>query len=291
MSLKETHMKDQKYILSGFADEASADINGQIKAMKENGLSALELRGVGGKNVTELSISEFKDIVRALDDASLYISSIGSPIGKIDICDNFDRHFDTFKRLVEFADISSTKYMRIFSFYGVDSDEKESEVYRRLNTLSEYTKGSSVILCHENEKGIFGETPENCLKIFDNVPSLRGVFDPANFVQCGVDTKVAWDMLSGHIEYLHIKDALADKSVVPAGKGIGNLEYVMSQYSKTGKNLYSLEPHLRIFEGFSKLERENEKANELSAYTFDNGTDAFRASANAAKEILNKIYK
>ncbi len=284
-------MKDRKYILSGFADEASADIDGQIRAMIENGLSALEIRGVGGKNVTELSVSEYKGIVRSLSDASLYISSIGSPIGKIDICDNFDRHFDTFKKLVDLADRSSAKYMRIFSFYGVDSIEKEIEVYRRLNILSDYAKGSGVILCHENEKGIFGETPEKCLKIFDNVQGIRGVFDPANFVQCGVDTKVAWDMLSEHIEYLHIKDALADKSVVPAGKGIGNLEYVMRQYSKTGKNIYSLEPHLRIFEGFAKLERENEKADELSAYTFDNGMDAFRASANAAKEILNKIYR
>lgn len=284
-------MKEKKYILSGFADEASADIEGQIRAMKENGLSALELRGIGGKNVTELSISEFESIVRSLNDASLYISSIGSPIGKIDIGDDFERHFDIFKKLVEFADISSTKYMRIFSFYGVDSDEKEIEVYRRLNILSEYAKGAGVILCHENEKGIFGETPENCLKIFSNVQGICGVFDPANFVQCNVDTKVAWNMLSEHIEYLHIKDALADKSVVPAGIGIGNLEYVMSQYSKTGKNLYSLEPHLRIFEGFSKLERKNEKTCELSAYTFDSGADAFRASANAAKEILNKIYR
>lgn len=284
-------MKEEKYILSGFADEASADIEGQIRAMKENGLSALELRGVGGKNVTELSISEFESIARSLDDASLYISSIGSPIGKIDIGDDFERHFDIFKKLVEFADISSTKYMRIFSFYGVDNDQKEIEVYRRLNILSDYAKAAGVILCHENEKGIFGEGPENCLKIFNNVRGMRGVFDPANFVQCGVDTRIAWDMLSEHIEYLHIKDALADKSVVPAGIGIGNLEYVMSSYSKTGKNLYSLEPHLRIFEGFSKLERENEKTDKLSAYTFDNGTDAFRASANAAKEILNKIYE
>lgn len=283
-------MKDQKYILSGFADEASADIEGQIKAMRQNGLSALELRGVGGKNVTDLSVSEFKSIVRALESASLYISSIGSPIGKIDITDDFDSHFDTFKKLVEFAEISSSKYMRIFSFYGVDSDEKESEVYKRLNILSEYVKDSGIILCHENEKGIFGETPEKCLKIFDKVQGLRGVFDPANFVQCGVDTKTAWDMLSGHIEYLHIKDALADKSVVPAGKGIGNLEYVMSQYSKIGKNIYSLEPHLRVFDGFAKLERESEKNEELSAYTFDSGADAFRASANAAKEILNRIY-
>ena len=50
---------------------------------------------------------------------------------------------------------------------------------------------------------------------------LDGVFDPANFVQCGIDTIEAFELLQDRITYLHIKDALPDGSVVPAGKGHG----------------------------------------------------------------------
>lgn len=38
-----------KFRLCAFADEAGADINEQIKALKENGISLLEVRGVGGQ--------------------------------------------------------------------------------------------------------------------------------------------------------------------------------------------------------------------------------------------------
>lgn len=77
------------------------------------------------------------------------------------------------------------------------------------------------------------------------------MFDPANFVQCGQDTIEAWDMLSGYVEYLHIKDALPDGSVVPAGKGAGNLRYILENYRGS---MLTVEPHLSVFEGFDRLE-------------------------------------
>ena len=44
-----------KIRFSAFADEASPYISGQIDAMKKNGISMLEVRGVNKKNISEIS--------------------------------------------------------------------------------------------------------------------------------------------------------------------------------------------------------------------------------------------
>lgn len=68
-----------------FADEASPLIDGQIKAMLENGVSGLEIRNVDNVNVSDISDMKAKEVRKKLDDAGLKIFTIGSPIGKIDI--------------------------------------------------------------------------------------------------------------------------------------------------------------------------------------------------------------
>ena len=47
-----------KFILSAFADEASPMLDEQIKALQEEEISLIELRGVDGKNVSGLTIEE-----------------------------------------------------------------------------------------------------------------------------------------------------------------------------------------------------------------------------------------
>ena len=68
-----------------FADEASGQINGQTAAMQRNGLQGLEIRGVDGQNISDISIEKAHEVRRKLDDAGLAVWSMGSPIGKIGI--------------------------------------------------------------------------------------------------------------------------------------------------------------------------------------------------------------
>ena len=44
--------------LCAFADEAGTEVAVQIAALKENGIPCLEIRGIEGKNVTELSLAQ-----------------------------------------------------------------------------------------------------------------------------------------------------------------------------------------------------------------------------------------
>ena len=265
-----------------FADEASGSIDKQIVAMKRNGLQGLEIRNVDGTNVSDISLEKAQEVHDKLSAAGLKVWSIGSPIGKIGIEDDFAPHFESFKNTCELCKVLDTKYIRMFSFY-VPSDDAEryrDEVMSRLGKFVEAAKGSDVILCHENEKGIYGDIAVRCAEIHREFPQLKAVFDPANFIQCGQDTVEAWEKLSSYVEYMHIKDAMADGSVVPAGKGVGNLPYLLKNYKGS---VLTLEPHLSVFDGFDKLEA-SEKTK--LGYCYPSSRAAFDAAVNALKELI-----
>ena len=210
-----------------FADEASPQIDGQIAALRRNGLQGLEIRNVDGQNVSDISLEKAREVHKKLTDAGLSVWSIGSPIGKIDIQkDNFERHLQKYLHTLEIARALGAEKLRMFSFYlpkGQDPTPFRQQVIDRLSRMAELAQGSGVALCHENEKGIYGDVASRCLEILQVVPQLQGVFDPANFVQCGQETWAAWEMLHERITYMHIKDALPDGRVVPAGAGVGDV--------------------------------------------------------------------
>ena len=272
-----------------FADEASANIDEQIKAMKENKLDGLEIRNVDGVNISRITKEKAKEVRKKLDEAELRVWTIGSPIGKIDIeKDDFTLHTEKFKRTLELADILGAENIRLFSFFtpAENRNSYKDKVIERLGTFCEIAKGSSITLCHENEKGIYGDIPERCLEIHKALPEMKAIFDPANYVQCGVDTLQAWELLKGYVKYLHIKDALADGSVVPAGKGIGNVKFVLDEFKKIGGDSVTVEPHLTVFDGLKGLEKEGDASVIGEVYKYATAKEAFSAAVSALRELI-----
>lgn len=272
-----------------FADEASPVIDNQIEAMKRNQLCGLEIRGADGINVSDLSLEKAKEIKGKMDANGLITWSVGSPIGKISIQDDFDPHLDKFKHTLEVASILGAKNIRLFSFYmpqGEDPISYQNQVIHRMGAFLTAAQGTGIQLCHENEKGIFGDVPERCLAIHQALPGLKGIFDPANFVQCGVDTLKAWELLKDHIYYMHIKDAAADGSIVPAGHGIGNVKEIAEKYIAMGGTHFTMEPHLAVFEGLKSLEREGEES-AIAQFQYPSSDAAFDAACHAFKTLLS----
>ena len=272
-----------------FADEASPIIDEQIKAMKENGVDGLEIRNVDSVNIAEISDSKAKEVRKKLDGSHLRVWTVGSPIGKIDIeKDDFTLHTEKFKRTLELADILGAENVRLFSFFtpAENRDGYKDKVIERLGCFCEIAKGSGITLCHENEKGIYGDIPKRCLEIHKALPEMKAIFDPANYVQCEVDTLKAWELLKGYVKYLHIKDALADGSVVPAGKGIGNVEFILGDYIRNGGDSVTVEPHLTVFDGLKGLEKEGDTSVIGEVYKYATAKEAFSAAVSALREIL-----
>ncbi len=275
--------------LCAFADEASPAVSGQIAAMKRNGISLLEIRGVDGTNISEITANKAKEVRKMLDTEGLGVWSMGSPVGKISLADDFAPHVEMFKRILEYADILGASKIRMFSFFPIEGESRDvtlAKVLERLNTLAELTP-SHIVLCHENEKQIFGETPENCLEIHKALPKVRAVFDPANFVQCGVNTLEAWELMKDHVEYMHIKDAQADHVVVPAGQGLGNIPALVKMYLAQGGQVITMEPHLAEFAGLAALE--NGESLKKGGNSYKDTDEAFDAGVSAFKAILASL--
>lgn len=286
-----------EFILSAFADEGGETASEQIAVLRENGITHIEPRGVNGVNISDFTADMAKELKKQLDGGGIGVSAIGSPFGKIGIHEDFKPHFEKFKQCVENACILGTKNIRIFSFF-IDKNEKyedcRSECFERLDTMSSYALKNGVMCCHENEKGIWGDTDDRCLDILKSFKGkIRGVFDPANFIQCGVQVLPAFEKLSGFTEYLHIKDALfSDGAVVPPGKGDGNIKELLKRCGeeKDGSVFLTLEPHLISFVGLEKLEQKGGIADKLkNVYTYKTNKEAFSAAAGALKEILKEI--
>lgn len=277
----------KQFILSAFADEASPVLYEQMKAMQQSGITHLEMRCVNGRNVSQLTYEEAKCIKYFMDDAGLKVWSIGSPIGKTKITDPFAPQMERFKRLLDIAVGAGASVMRIFSFYDVTTPWQKNEALVRLSAMCETAKRSGIRICHENEKGIYGDTAENCLEILTAIPELGCVFDPANFIQCGVDPMKAWEMLADRTTYLHIKDATANGKVVPAGHGIGNLPAIIADFGKRGGKVLSLEPHLTSFQGLDDYEMN--KKSVIDPYVYPDPMTAFAAAADALKAITEAI--
>ncbi len=277
-----------KWILNAFADEADANVTGQIAALKRNGLTGLEVRGVNGRNITALTLAEACELRQQLAAQGLQVWSVGSPLGKVRLDEDLDAHLDLFKHTLELGHELGAKTLRMFSFYpaeGQNIADCEDQVLQQLSRMVDAAAGSGITLCHENEKGIFGDIAPRCVKLHQALPGLRAVFDPANFIQCGQDTLTAWQMLAPYVEYMHIKDALSDGSVVPAGCGEGNLPQLLSAYAAAGGSALTLEPHLTVFDGLKALEREG-GTSLIGKYEYPDANTAFDAAVTALKAIL-----
>lgn len=281
--------------ISGFADEIASDTTTQFEVLNKLGIKYFEPRGVDGKSISDLNDEEVSALKAKMDKYGVKVSSIGSPIGKINLTDDFEEHFELFKRVVKTAKMLGTKFIRMFSFYheGNSPEWTEAEreqVFAQLKRLIAYAKENDVILLHENEKDIYGDIAPRCLDIMKELycDNFKAVFDPANFVQSGQDTKEAYELLNEYVVYMHIKDALmANGEVVPSGYGDGNVEFVLKSLFEKGYNGFlSLEPHLGSFEGLSALEIDDKMENLP-----EGGEGTFTLAYNALKEILERCGK
>jgi sugar phosphate isomerase/epimerase len=241
-----------RWQLSGFADEIDPAPSHQLAVLAELGIRQIECRSAWGVNVIDLDDSQLTTLLGLLDAREMSVSSVGSPVGKAPLADSWENELARAERAFAAADRLGAPVIRCFSFYlpeGADPAEHQQEVIDRLGALADRAATEGVVLALENEKGVFGDTPERCLALLDGVssPWLRAAFDPANFVQCGSRPfDHAYPLLRGHLHYVQVKDALADSGrVVTAGNGDGQWRQILTALAASNYNgVFSMEPHL-----------------------------------------------
>ncbi len=239
--------------ISGFYDEYSRNLDEQIARIKSYGESYLCPRHLDGKRITQYSYEEFMSQVKPrLDKEGIKFSSIGSPIGKVGINDDvaFNNQLKQLANLVKICEAMECKYIRMFSF-NFHSNEKfedyREKVMDRLKKYLEVVEGSNVILLHENEKGIYGSTADNCLDIAQTInhPQLQFIHDASNFIQVGEDPMRAYHMLKDYVVYYHIKDCdKLSRTETPVGLGDGMFAEMFADLSaRNFSGFFTMEPH------------------------------------------------
>lgn len=273
------------YHLSAFGDEISSDLTEQLNVLTDLRVNGLDLRGAWGTNVLHMTDEQVTRVKTTCAAHEVRVRCIGSPIGKSPLADPIEKELNNLARIIEVGQEVGTRNIRLFSFYPADTstnahyDSCVPDAIERLKALTALAAQHDMLLLHENEKGIVGDVPERCLRLLQGVdhPNLRFIWDPANFVQCGVAEQVDryWDVLSPYIGYIHIKDArMADGGVTPAGQGDGQLKELMEHLRASGyAGTLALEPHLAI-------------AGHSSGFS---GEEGMRVAVNALRGLLRDI--
>lgn len=254
--------------LTGFADEASRGMAGQIRATQELGWKFIESRNVDGANIHDLSEADFDRVVGLLDESGVGINCFGSAIANWSkqITDPMDSSLAEVRRAIPRMQRLGTKLIRIMSFAVLKdrepNDQFEEERFRRLRELLAMFTDAGITPVHENCMNYGGMGWTYTLRMIENVPGLKLVFDTGNPVFTPDYAKPkpwprqsAWDFYShvkDHVAYVHIKDGTWDEAgqkqnFVFAGEGDGEVRRILQDLLSRGYDGgISIEPHLAV---------------------------------------------
>lgn len=267
--------------LCAFSDEYGSSLDAQIEGLKKNGISLMEIRNVDGVNIAKMTEEMAADYAARLKEAGISVWSIGSPLGKVDIQEDFEAYKKVVHHVCKLANIFGAKRIRMFSFYN--SFEVPELVVERLKEMVAIGAQYGVDMCHENEKKIYGDVISRVEFLRDNVPGMKFVYDPANFLQCDQNCGEALDALLECTSYFHIKDVVsATQEMVPAGYGDGRIDDMLNRIQ--ADTVLTLEPHLAVFAGYSDIDDTEMK----HRFRFETNEDAFCAAVDALKNVLNR---
>lgn len=289
---------DTKIIISGFADEIDPKLDTQLEVVRRLGMEYICLRAADGKGVAEYTPEEFQQkLLPRLKAAGVKLSSLGSPIGKIDIDDEaaYEKQLAQLESLCQICRMADCRYIRIFSFWMKDKNPADwtQTVLKKLRGFAEIAAKYDVILIHENEKDIYGDTADRCKIILDELasPNFKAAFDFANFVQCGEDTARCWELLKEQVVYIHIKDAVAGNNEnVVCGTGDGKIPQLLARAIREEgyEGFLTLEPHLVLFDTLQSLET-TDATEVISENKAKDGAEGYAMQYHALCDILKTI--
>jgi len=265
---------------TGFADEAGQELETQIKATLELGWNAIEMRnvkvrGFDGGNLHDISDDAFEVLVDQLAAAGVHVNSFGSAIanGAKSILKPFDECLASTRRAAQRAPRLKADFIRIMSYpIGDLADLHEEERFRRLREIVAIFADTGVTVVHENCGNYGGMSWINSLRLIENVPGLKLVFDTGNPVNDADYSKPkprpkqsAWEFyrqVKEHVVYVHVKDGIWDKETLKLtqcfpGEGQGDVERILRDLLAGGySGGLSIEPHMEAGLNDPSLTRE-----------------------------------
>ncbi len=250
--------------LTGFADEAAPDLEGQIRATKALGWRRIEARNIDGQNIHDLPEEAFDAACGKLTEAGIHVNCFGSAIANWakDVRKPFDEDLAQARRAIPRMQRLGTPMIRVMSYPPFEdrplNDQMEEERFRRLRVLTRMFLDAGVQPVHENCMNYGGLGWRFSLRLLENVPGLKLVFDTGNPVSTFDRTKPApwpcqsaWEFYTRvreHVVYVHVKDGrMVDGKVryTFCGEGDANVPRICADLVARGYGGgISIEPHM-----------------------------------------------
>lgn len=253
---------------TGFADEASKGLDGQIKATKALGWTNIESRAIDGVNIHDLPEDKFNQVAEQLDAAGIHVNCFGSTIANWakKVTDPFDISLEEINRAIPRMQRLGTKLIRIMSFARMDDrdpkDQMQEERFRRLREITKMFLDNGIQPVHENCMNYGGMGWPFTLELLENVPGLKLVFDTGNCVSNDDKSKEkpypkqsSWefyDHVKESVVYIHIKDGHFNKEkndfiCTWPGEGNGDVKKILTDaFSRGYDGGISIEPHMQV---------------------------------------------
>ena len=251
-------------ILTGFTDEASSDIEIQIKITKELGWSHLSARTIGDYNIHDISDVEFNAVVEKLNSADIKVAEFGTLIGNWakSIHSEWSLTFGEVESSIERMKILGVKIARIMSYAQEPWGEEQfvSKRIKRLRRIVDMFRSEGIIAVHENCMNYGGFSAKHTLQLLDEVPDLKLVFDTGNPVfqrDRSSSTPYPWqnafefyNKVKEAIVHVHVKDATYPKNgndpvYTFPGEGDAYVKEILSDLESNGYDGFiAIEPHM-----------------------------------------------
>ena len=257
--------------LAGFADEAAPDIEAQVRVLKELGWNSIELRTVNGVSAHDLDDAAFDRVRRELDSHDISVCCLGSSIANWgqSVYAPFRETQAAVKRAVRRMAQLETPLVRIMSYKVEENDQgracedqHEAERFSRLRDICSTFLDSGMTPVHENCHTYGGMSWEHTLKLIEEVPGLKLVYDTGNpelthdfRTEFPYERQDAWEFyqhVKEHIVHVHIKDAVYDPEKKQEiyhfpGEGRGAVLRTVADLMMRGYNgVFSIEPHMAM---------------------------------------------
>ncbi len=251
--------------LTGFADEAARDLDGQIKVTKELGWENIESRNIDGTNLHNLSDADFDIVEAKLKDAGVKINCFGSAIGNWQkkITDPIDSSIEESKRAIPRMHRLGAKLVRMMSFALIKEngpdDQMKEERFKRVQIIKDMFESEGLTPVHENCMNFGGMSAQHTLELIENVPGLKLVFDTGNpFFTLDrskpepypiQDAYEFYQQVKEHVHYIHIKDGDLNEEgnqvFTYPGEGKGSVVKIIEDLvSRNYDGGISIEPHM-----------------------------------------------
>lgn len=250
--------------LTGFTDEAASDLAGQIKVTKALGWDYLSARMIDGTNIHDLPEVKFHKVCDQLEEADIKVAEFGSMIGSWakTIHSDWDLTIAEINRCIPRMKKLEVRFVRVMSYaqcpWGEEQFEKER--FKRLQEIHTRFADEGLTAVHENCMNWGGFSADHTLRLLQEVPDLKLVFDTGNPVFQRDRSKpqpYPWQnalefyhQVKHAIAHVHIKDGImhheeGEPEYTFAGEGQGFTKEIVTDLLSNGyEGFIAIEPHI-----------------------------------------------